>query len=208
MRKLIVIGGSGFAKEVIWLAKSVAQHNIVGILDDNAIIGSLVSGIPILGKTSSVENYLECEFVVAIGNPRVRKKIVGDLIAAGVQKFATLIHPSVNKSDLITIGEGTVVCAGATLTVDIKIGKHNIININSTIGHDCVFGDFCTIAPLAAISGNVILKDMVEVGTGAAIRQGLTLEDGAMLGMGAVLTKPIPKNQVFIGNPATFFKSF
>lgn len=208
MQDLIIIGGSGFGKEVIWLAQETNQFNVIGVLDDNASPDSKILNIPVLGKVSDASKYTNASFTIAIGNPRVRQKLANKLVDMGITKFANLIHPSVNRSKFIEMGIGNIICAGATLTTDIVFGNHNIININSTVGHDCHIKDFCTVAPLVAISGNVTLSNLVEVGTGAVIRQGLTLESGSMLGMGGVLTKNIEKNQIFIGNPAKIFKSF
>lgn len=208
MIELIIVGGGGFSKEVAWLAKDIGKYSIKGILNDNAAPGTITSGISTLGGISEAVNYLNCGFVIAIGNPRTRKKVEEKLKNIGVLHFPNLIHPSVIKSETVLLGEGNIICAGAILTTDIRIGNQNIININSTVGHDSVLGNYVTVAPLVAISGNVTLNDLTEVGTGASIRQGLTLEHGSMLGMGSVLTKNMPENQIFVGNPAKFLKIF
>lgn len=205
MKDIIIVGGSGFGKEVIWLARDCGR-NIKGVLDDSKEIGETFFNHNVLGGVSDWIEHEECEFIVAIGSPRVRKEVVSKMLSLGKPSYGKLIHPSVSLSESVQVGEGTVVCAGCVTTVDIKIGNHNIININSTIGHDCVLGDYVTVAPVVAISGNVRLDNFVEVGTGASIRQGLSLEEGAMLGMGGVLTKNIPVNTVFAGNPAKKLK--
>jgi sugar O-acyltransferase (sialic acid O-acetyltransferase NeuD family) len=208
MRDLIIVGAGGFSKEVAWLAQEIGKFKILGILDDKLAPGSQVAGIAVLGTIQKAQDYPNAEFIVAIGTPRTRQFVVNKLMSLGICKFANLIHPSVIKSHSATLGEGIIICAGVILTVEISIGNHTIVNLNSTIGHECTIGKFCTIAPLVAISGNVQLGDCVEVGTGACIRQGLSLAPGSMLGMGGVLTKSIPENQIFIGNPAAFFKTF
>lgn len=207
-RDLVIVGAGGFGREVMWLAQETNEFNILGFIDDSQKAGTQVSGCEILGGISDATRFLQAEFVVAVGSPRVRQSLVHKLETLGVKKFAILVHPSVKKSSSVVFGEGSLICAGVILTVDIELGKHCIINLNCTVGHDCKFGDFCTIAPMAAISGKVTLGDLVEVGTGAAIRQGLTLEKGSLLGMGGVLTKNIPPHQIFVGNPARFLKEF
>lgn len=203
---LIVVGGGGFAREVLWLAEAVGAYNILGILDDRLQIGVQIGDYRVLGPISDAANFEKCMFNIAIGSPQVRKSIVDKLESLGIKKFATLVHPSVQMSKRVKIGSGSTICAGVVLTTDIEVGAHNIININSTVGHDCRFGQYCTIAPIVAISGGVSLGDCVEVGTGAALRQGVSIEMGGMLGMGGVLTKNIPANEIFVGNPAKFFK--
>jgi sugar O-acyltransferase (sialic acid O-acetyltransferase NeuD family) len=206
MKELIIIGGGGFAKEVIWLAGD-CNRKVKGILDDSVENHSTyIQGTLVLGCISEWVNYKECEFIIAIGSPRVRRKILNNMLSLGCPNFATLIHPSVRYSNTVSFGDGSIICAGSILTADITLGSHNILNLNVTVGHECQFGDYVTIAPMAAVSGNVLLSDLVEIGTGAVIRQGLSLLEGSMLGMGGVLTKNIPERIIFAGNPAKKLK--
>ena len=206
MKDLIIIGGGGFTKEVIWLAND-CNRKVRGVLDDSVEThNTQFQGAKVLGNVSSWVNYKDCDFIIAIGSPRIRLKVLERMLTFGKPDFATLIHPSVRLSNTVSIGKGTVICAGSILTADIKIGKHNILNLNVTVGHECEFADYVTVAPMVAVSGNVKLKSLVEVGTGAVIRQGLTLNDGSMLGMGAVLTKNIPERMIYAGNPAKKLK--
>ncbi|PKH05304.1 acetyltransferase [Moritella sp. Urea-trap-13] len=206
MKELVIIGGGGFAKEIVWLARDCGRV-IKGVLDDNLDIqGSLIAGVPIIGVVDDWHNFSACEFVIAIGSPRTRRSVVNKMKLKGTPTFTKLIHPSVRMSEYVDIGEGAMICAGSILTVDISIGKHCILNLNVTVGHECCFDDFVTVAPMAAVSGNVRLHNCVEIGTGAVLRQGLTLEQGSMLGMGAVLTKNIAENYIFAGNPARKLK--
>ncbi|HDS1201812.1 TPA: acetyltransferase [Shewanella algae] len=206
MRDLIVIGGGGFAKEVVWLAQD-CNRRVKGVLDDNeSTHGIEIQGAKVLGSISTWTKYQDCEFVIAVGAPRTRKLLLNKMLETGKPIFTTLIHPSVRLSNTVSIGAGSIICAGTILTTDIKLGMHNIINLNVTVGHETTLEDFVTIAPMAAVSGNVTLQNLVEVGTGAVIRQGLEIEAGAMLGMGGVLTKNIPENTIFAGNPAKKLK--
>ncbi len=199
---IIIIGASGFALEAMWLAEECG-HNVIGFLDDASDKqNTMVLEKPVLGTIEHWNKFKECHFIVAIGSPRSRKFVVEKMKKLGCPMFASLIHPSVVKSNHIIIGEGTLICAGCILTVNIVIGEHCIININSTIGHEVKIGDFSTIAPIVAISGNVTLEDFTEVGTGASIRQGVSIGRGAMLGMGSVLTKNIPRFKIYAGIPA------
>ena len=206
MKDIIVVGGGGFAKEVIWLAND-CNRRVRGVLDDDASThGKNVQGTIVVGSIDEWVDYKDCEFIIAIGAPRTRKLVVNKMLTQGEPSFATLIHPSVRFSNTVVIGCGVIICAGSILTTDIKLGEHNILNLNVTVGHECTFENFVTVAPMAAISGNVELENLVEVGTGAVIRQGLKIEQGAMLGMGGVLTKNIPARNIFAGNPAKKLK--
>lgn len=70
---LIVVGGGGFAKEIIWLARSCGRE-VVGFLDDAAANGSSLLGCPVLGSITDWINWQDQKFVVAIGDPRSRRQ--------------------------------------------------------------------------------------------------------------------------------------
>lgn len=200
MKSIVIVGFGGFGREVAWLAKE-CEREVLGFLDDHTKPGKQ-GAYTILGGLDSWADYSDSEFVVAIGNPRVRKQVVEKLMAWGLDAFATLVHPSVRMGENVNVGKGTMICAGCIVTVDIAIGNHVILNLNVTIGHDDVISDYVTVAPMAALSGNVILEPGVEVGTGAAIRQGINMAEGSMLGMGGILTKDTEANTIYVGSPA------
>lgn len=202
--KLIVVGGGGFSREVIWLAESMGNFEIVGLLDDSdEMRGKNVADYPVLGKLEEVTSYRDSEIIVAIGSPRVRKTVVNRILELLPSvHFATLIHHSVIRSNCLDIGAGSILAAGCIFTVDIEIGQHVILNLNVTVGHDCKIGNFCTIAPMCAISGNVTMEDFVEIGTGSAIKQAVILGKGSMVGMGGIVTKNIEPFSLVFGTPA------
>lgn len=205
--ELIVIGASGFAKEVAWLAEECG-YELKGFLDDSpSYCNTQVLNKPVLGSVDDWINFGDCEFIIGIGEPETRSVVVEKMTALGKPKFATLIHPNVVKSKYVDIGEGSIICAGAIITTDVRIGDHVVINLNCTVGHDVLLHNFVTIAPMVAISGNVTLKDLVEIGTSASIRQGITVARNSMLGMGSVLTKDIASPALYFGAPAKRIKS-
>ena len=206
MKDLIVVGGGGFAKEIIWLANECGR-TIKGLLDDDpSRLGKSVGAAKVIGAVSDWLSFSECEFVIAIGSPRTRYAVLNKMNKLGAPVFTTLIHPSVIKSDCAVIGKGSIICAGTIITVETKVGAHCILNLNVTVGHETILDDFVTIAPMVAVSGNVKAECFVEIGTGAVLKQGLTLCRGSMLGMGGVLTKNIPEFFIFAGNPAKKLK--
>ena len=203
-KKLIIVGGGGFSREVIWLARECNENwDILGILDDSsAMLGQPFCGVQVIGAIKDCINFPDAYFVVAVGSPRTRKAIVNRMLSYGSVNFATLIHSSVLKSEYVEIGAGSIITAGCILTTQITLGRHSIVNLSCTIGHDVIVGDFCTLAPMVAVSGNVNFGEGVEVGTGVAIIQGLTMGDGSFVGAGAVVTKSIPPNVLAVGCPA------
>lgn len=203
-KSLIIVGGGGFCHEVIWLAGECnSLWEVKGILDDSPEMqGKSYRNVPVLGTVMDWDKFKDSWFILAIGSPRTRKKIVEKMLSKGDVNFASLIHPSVLMSDSVTIGKGSIVTAGCVITTDITLGMHTIVNLLTSIGHDFMAGDYCTIAPHVAVSGHVTLGSGVEIGTGAVLIQGLTFGTGSFIGAGAVVTKDIPENVLAVGCPA------
>lgn len=209
MKDIVIIGASGFAKEVAFLIEDINKEknewNIIGFVDnDESLIGTKINGYEVIGD----DNWLmeqELYVVCGIGASIVRKKIMSKL-EKSKNKFPVLIHPNVVYSDTVSFGEGTIVCAGNIITVNIDIGKHTIINLASTIGHDTVVGDYTTILPGVNVSGNVNLGECTSIGTGAAIIQGVSVGENTVVGAGAVVVKDLPANCTAVGAPAKAIK--
>lgn len=214
MKNLIIFGASGFGREVAWLVerinKVIPTWNLLGFLDDNeAIHGTEINGYRVLGGTAAVEDYPEAFFVCAVGSSKVREKIIGNMKTVNPDvRFATVIDPSVEMSDLVTIGEGTIVCAHTIITVNISIGRHVIINLDCTIGHDAVLQDYVTLYPSVNVSGMTNIGRCSELGTGMQIIQGKTVGEYSVVGAGAVVIKDIPAKCTAVGSPARPIKFF
>lgn len=206
MRPLIIVGAGGHGLETLWLAKR-CNRLVKGFLDDTDTKQNKVFiGIPVLGKIDQYKEFLNCDFIIAIGNCRHRAILVDKLRECPDISFATLIDPMAIVGSRSTIGIGSMVSAGSIITVNVSIGEHCVININSTISHGCKIGSFSTIAPNASIAGDVTIGECVELGMNASIREKLNIESGALIGMGSVLTKNVEKNSIMIGNPSKFHK--
>lgn len=206
MKSLIIIGAGGHGQEVVWLAQR-CNRVIRGFLDDTADkLGKSYLGVQVLGPIDDYDKFLDCEFIVAIGNCRYRLKLVNKLESNPNVSFATLVDPQSIVGTKSLIGHGSMICAGSILTVDVVIGRHCIVNVNSSISHGCKIGNFSTIAPNVSISGDVVLDDEVEVGANAVIKEKITVRKGALIGMGAVVVKNVDQHNVVIGNPAKLLK--
>lgn len=214
MKKLIIFGASGFGREVAWAVERINQvsptWDLLGFMDDDdEIQGKKINGYPVLGKTENVEDYPDAWFVCAVGSSRVREKIVRNMKAVNPDiRFGTVIDPSVERSDLVRIGEGTIICAHTILTVNISIGAHVIINLDCTVGHDAVIEDYVTLYPSVNVSGITHIGHAVELGTGLQIIQGKTVGDYSIVGAGSVIVKDIPANCTAVGSPAKPIKFY
>ena len=214
MKDLIIIGASGLGREIAWVVERINKKeptwNLLGFVDDNETIhGSEINSYRVLGGCDCLENYPDAYVVCAVGSANIRKKIIDKVNSLFPNvKYATLIDPTVELSELVSIGEGTVICAHSILTVNIEIGRFVIINLDCTVGHDAVLDDFVTVYPSVNVSGNVNVGSCAELGTGAQIIQGKNIGSNSIIGAGAVVVKDIPGNCTAVGSPAKPIKFF
>lgn len=206
MKDLYIIGSGGFGREVAWCVERINDvtptWNLKGFIDDNETKwGAKEDEYLVLGDCEYLKQQENAYAVCAVGNAKVRRQIIEELSNSGV-RFATIVDPSVILSKSVSIGEGTIICAGTIATVDISIGKHVIINLDCTLGHDDVIEDFVTIYPSVNVSGNVSVGECCELGTGMQIIQGKSIGDYSIVGAGAVVVKNIPSKCTAVGSPA------
>jgi acetyltransferase-like isoleucine patch superfamily enzyme len=74
------------------------------------------------------------------------------------------------------------------------------------VGHDAQIGADCELAPGTVIGGHAVLEDGVRCGIGVLVLPGKRVGRGARLGAGAVITKDVPPNETWVGNPARKLK--
>lgn len=212
MKDLYIIGSGGFGREVAWCVERINDviptWNLKGFIDDNETKwGAKEDEYLVLGDCEYLKQQENAYAVCAVGNAKVRKQIIEKLSNSGV-RFATIVDPSVILSKSVSIGEGTIICAGTIITVDIEIGNHVIINLDCTLGHDDVIEDFVTIYPSVNVSGNVSVGECCELGTGMQIIQGKNIGDYSIVGAGAVVVKNIPSKCTAVGSPAKPIKFY
>jgi sugar O-acyltransferase (sialic acid O-acetyltransferase NeuD family) len=195
--KKVLIGAGGFAREI---RAHMGDNTMKCFVDDQYWRENTEYIYPL-----SQFNPGEYEVLVAIGDPKDRFDMVQKLPEN--TKYFSFIHPSAQilGSD-VTIGQGSIVCAGCIITTNVKIGDHAHLNLHTTIGHDCEIGKYFTTAPGVKVSGNCKIYDCVYVGTNASIRQKINIHSLTTIGMNAAVVKDIESPGVYAGVPAKKIK--
>ena len=209
---IVIFGSAGFAKEVYLILVKIHSIKVqiecfVGA-DDDPSVGQTINNIPILSESvffQKDKNY-PIDAYIAVGSPNIKKKIIGKIEKNGIAaNYPSLIDPSANldrENNFINIGQGVIICGGASLTIDIIIGDFTHLNLNSTVGHDVFIGKFSTISPGANISGKVRIGNMSFLGTGAVILENIEITNGIVVGAGAVVARNILEPGTYVGIPA------
>lgn len=209
--RVVVVGASGFGRECLDVLDAMvsagADLEIVGVVDDNpsaANLSRLVDrGVAYLGTRADwlTTEPLDVRYVLGVGSPEVRRRLVSVLDSAGLAPF-TAVHPSASFGACTTLAEGVVVCAGAAVSNNVRLGRHVHVNPNATIGHDADLRAFVSVNPAAVISGEVVVGEGTLVGAAATILQGLMVGERSVIGAGAVVTKDVPPDVVAYGAPS------
>ncbi len=116
-----------------------------------------------------------------------------------------------------SFGEGCSVGALAHVGQRVVMGDGCKIQGTAYIADDCVLGDRVFVGPSAVILNDkyppsndrmkwqpVHIGNDAVIGGNATVVPGNNVGEGAVLAAGAVLTKHLPSNEVWGGNPASF----
>jgi len=206
MKKIVIVGSGGFAKEVAFLIddinKTRMEWEILGYIDEE--IGESNGKYKVFNNDDWLESTdTEIYVVFGLGDPVLVKKLVLRFMNNKNLKYPTLIHPNVvGDWERIKTGKGNIICAGNIFTTDISMGSFNIFNLDCTIGHDVIIGNYNIINPSVNISGGANLANEILLGTGSQILQYKIISDKIILGAGAVVTKDLTESGIYVGSPA------
>ena len=211
MKDLVIFGTGGFAREVHQIVEDLNQAsstwNFLGFLDGNVEKHQTeVHGYEVFGGASWLAHRSDTAVAVGIGNTPSKRKVVNQIRAFGSPSFPALVHPSSWVGNRVSIGDGTIICAGSLITTDIKIGQHVVVNLDCTIGHDALIQDYVTIAPSVNVSGCVIIGEGTDLGTSCTVIQGIKIGNWSVIGAGAVVVKNVDSNVTAVGIPAKQIK--
>lgn len=102
--------------------------------------------------------------------------------------------------DNVEVGSCTTIARG-TLSNTI-IEDHVKIDNLVHIAHNCHIKRGAFIIACAEISGGVVIGENAWIAPNSCTHQKISVGDNAIVGLGAVVTKDVPTNTVYAGNPA------
>jgi sugar O-acyltransferase (sialic acid O-acetyltransferase NeuD family) len=196
--KIILQGGGDHARVVLDCLLEQG-HEVVGIFDPK-FTGDLF-GVPQLGIYKH-EIFPGALSIIAIGDNRVRAKVVGN----SGHRFSKVIHDSAIVSSRSSVGEGSMVLHGSIIQARSAIGKHVIVNTGAQVDHDCIVGDYTHLAPGVILCGTVHIGEGSFIGAGAVVTPGTKIGKWSVVGAGAVVIRDIPDYVIAVGNPAKVIK--
>lgn len=212
MQDLVIVGAGGLGREVSEWVEDINEvrptFRLLGFLDDDASRhGARCHDVPILGGAAWISGRSDVAAVVAIGSPAAKRRVLERLRAAGATRFPPILHPAAVIGRFVEIGEGTIVCPGAILTTDIRVGRFVALNFDLTIGHDATVGDYALLAPGVHVSGYARIGEGCDLGAGVVVLPSTEIGAWSVVGAGATVTASLPANCTAVGTPARVIKT-
>jgi sugar O-acyltransferase (sialic acid O-acetyltransferase NeuD family) len=196
---LIIIGAGGGAKMCIDLINESVDYEVVGLLDDNLSIGTIILGVPVIGDLNCIKHLLSNNFenfVIAFGVLEKRNKrfiLYNNLKELGC-KFPNIIHKRAIVEKSVQLGEGNVILAGANVGSCVKLGNLNYINNNALISHDCKIMNNVHVAPGAVLASSINVESHVLIGMNTTLFYGIKIGESSTILNGLIINNDIKNN--------------
>ena len=185
------------------------RNNVVvyGLLDDNKELhGKEFGDVSVLGETDD-DGFLKlighkCEAFIAIGDARVRKRLVKLFNERRKVQPVNAIHDTATVSVLATIGHGNLIAARTVINPFAQVGQHCLIQAGAIIESRAKLGDFVQLGTGSVVNSDVTIEEGAFIGTGATIIAGITIGKNARIGAGSVVVEDVAAGTTVFGNPA------
>ncbi len=202
MQKLLIFPYNGNGLEAsACLGKSM---DLIGFVDDTpGKQGKTPHGHTVFGR-EAFSKYKEALVLAVPGSPAsyLQRKEIIEGLGINPSRFASVIHPSAQVSEMARIGCNTLIMAGAVITSNAVIGNHTCILPNTVIHHDAEVGDYTLLGSNTVVAGSSRIGKNCYIGSGALLIGHIIIGDCTLVGMGAVVLNSLPAGAKAVGNPA------
>ena len=222
-KKIVMMGAGAFARETLCAVNEIkdgfGNYTVTGFLDDDEAKrgkpvlpgseGKVTRELKILGSLDHIikSGFSDFDFILpAIGTTEAKKSFTQRLFEFGCLLPGPVIHRSVEIGHDNVFGDGTIIFANSSVTVNSVLGRQVNVNPHCTIAHDVIIEDFCNLSPGVNITGGVHLEEGVNIGTGAVVLPRVKIGKWSVIGAGAVVKEDIPEFSVAVGIPAKVIK--
>ena len=210
MKKIVIIGCGGLAKEIKYLIDAINKEkfewNLLGFIDDWSITrkgDNLIDGYEVLGDINYLNKLDEEIFgIIAIGNPHYIKKTRESINNANIL-FPNLIHPTADSDSMHLTGEGNIIGFCSKISCNVEIGDFNFFNSMCVVGHDTVIGSFNVFNPRVQISGSIKIGNGNFFGMGSSVIEKKKVGNYNKICASSLVIKNVKDHESLFGIPAT-----
>lgn len=203
---IVLIGGGEHARVVIEAIRAGSTpQELLGFVDPEACEETTRRlAVPRLGGEDVLERYRGALGILGFAalETRHRREDAVRRLAPLLGGWAMVIHGSAWVSPTATVGEGSVIMAGAVVQTGARIGAHCVVNSGAVVEHDAVLGDQAQLAPSVTLGGGARIGQSAYIGLGAMVRDHITVGAGATVGMGSVVVRDVAAGARVMGVPA------
>jgi sugar O-acyltransferase (sialic acid O-acetyltransferase NeuD family) len=192
--RLAIVGAGGYGRLALdVLIASGFESWVIGFYDDaHAVLPDKVRGFPVLGDIGVLKSMLSVEavhVVVAITDNVVRLRLANLIRALGAQ-FFTAVHPASYASAEATVGDGSVLAAGAVVHPDAAVGSHCYLGPGAVVDRDAVVGAGAWVSAGAVVGPGARVGTRAVLGQNASVgRRAIVKENAAVAALSSVETR-------------------
>jgi sugar O-acyltransferase (sialic acid O-acetyltransferase NeuD family) len=201
LQQLLIFPYNGNGREAVDALGT--QFEMVGFIDDTPNKQGIDrNGFRVMDRTalSTIPNAQVLAVPGGPGSFLQRSAVIGGL-GLGMERFATVIHPTASVSRRARIGRNVLITAGVVITSNAVIGDHVCVLPNSVIHHDTTIGDWTLVGAGVTIAGGVEIGENCYIGSGSSIINDVRIGDRVLVGLGTNVIKPLPDCSKVVGNP-------
>ena len=181
-------------------------------LGENVVIGAYcIIGACKIGNNVKISNHVKIFDPVEIGDDCV----IREFCSIGGEGFGFVkneygINEHIPHIGSLIIEKNVIVFPFSNIdrgTLGKTIVKRNTaIDHYVHVGHNSEVGENNLITAGVTIAGGVRINNNCFIGVNTSIKEKVVVHSNVITGMGSVVTKNIPKDEVWIGNPAKLLK--
>lgn len=209
-RKLLLLGASGFGREVLWVIDDIPPEQrdweVVGFLDDDvdgarADAADKGVALPVLGAIRDYQPREEEVFFCAIGGSRSRLR-VGERLRRRGAEFVNLIHPSARVHPSARLGTGILLSPLITLGPGCSVGDFVVLNASANVGSDARVEPGCFLGARSDVMAGAYLERGAFLGSHATVHPEVRVGAFATVAIGSVVLRRVPAEATLLGVPA------
>jgi sugar O-acyltransferase (sialic acid O-acetyltransferase NeuD family) len=206
VNQFCIFGAGGHAKDLVaQLIFDLGRDSVLCLVDDFNP-GRQQAGFDVLGFESACLRHPNASWLIAVGDPAQRMRIARSLEDRTGKEGWFISSRAFTSHDFVP-APGVQVLSGCCISAEVTLGRGTIVNIGSTISHESKIGAFVSISPGCTLAGRVRVEDQVLIGAGATIINGtaerpITIGKGSVIGAGAVVIRDVIGGDVVVGVPA------
>jgi sugar O-acyltransferase (sialic acid O-acetyltransferase NeuD family) len=204
-KDLFVIGGGSLAQEVIDISKEIGFY-VQKVYVESYYIGQS----ELLNPLNDIFHIpVSSSVFVAVGSNYDRFRLVKILNAKRKDLvFPSLIHPSAQIAEKVTLGEGCLILRNAVIATNASLGNFVLVNNLSLIDHNAEVGDFVSVGPHSTLLGHSKVGILSFVGANSCILQRKSIGEKSALGAMSFLNEDLPSGELWVGSPAQKIRSY